>query len=109
MWPTLEPGACVLVDTRGLLPAIPNAIVVVTEPEKDGVALVKRVASVGARGFAVMSDSPVHARDSRQFGSLAPEQLVGPVTLSFDRSGGFRLFDVGSERASPFRFRSAVP
>ena len=76
-----------LVDpNRTELPAI-GTLVVVMDPHASAVKMIKRLASRGARRFAVSSDNPMEARDSRQLGSLDPEQLVGAATLVFKRSG----------------------
>ncbi|MEM7136683.1 MAG: S26 family signal peptidase [Myxococcota bacterium] len=78
MEPTLHEGDWVFVSTyrRGL--PRPGSLVVVHDPAGER-TLVKRVRSRGTATFAVGSDNPTGARDSRQFGSLRPEHLVGHV------------------------------
>ena len=90
MSPTLEPDDCVLVCTRAAKPLAVGDIVVAHDPQDGQRTLVKRVGSLGTGSFAVTSDNPASARDSRQFGSLAPEHLIGPATLVFTRKGRIR-------------------
>lgn len=90
MVPTLWPGDVVAVATRpGRLPT-PGEVVVVHDPGRPGRALVKRARSRGERSFAVGSDAPLEARDSRHFGSLPPESLIGRVLWAWSRERGFR-------------------
>jgi signal peptidase I len=98
MLPTLRPGDRLLVDLRayrGRSPR-PGEIVVVTDPTDRARWLVKRAtavgpASVGGGGTPggpndlpagwlwVQGDAEDASRDSRRFGPLPPESLVGRV------------------------------
>lgn len=91
MYPTLKADDCVLVDTRArsAKPDI-GRIVVVHDPERSDAWLVKRVASHGDNTFALQSDNPADARDSRQFGSLELDALIGPATVLFTPDGKLR-------------------
>ena len=90
MRPALAPGDLVLADTRpGREPSIRD-LVVVRDPADPAHLLVKRVASRGERTFAMSSDNPVEARDSRHFGSLDERALVGRATLILTRTGRLR-------------------
>jgi nickel-type superoxide dismutase maturation protease len=87
MYPTLKSGDCVLTNRNNHgLPTIGD-IVVVHDPERDGAWLVKRVSSHGKQAFAVRSDNATEGRDSRQFGSLTPNMLIGSATLLFAKTG----------------------
>lgn len=77
MRPTLRDGDWVLVDACGARMPSPGDLVVVRDP--DNRVLVKRVRSRSDKTFAVGSDNPLEARDSRHFGSLSPKHLVGNV------------------------------
>ena len=89
MAPTLEDGAVIAVRrNRGGLPA-PGQVVVVTDP-RDGRRLVKRCSSVAADTFAVASDNPHGAIDSRSFGSLSRPDFVGVALWSWSLRGGLR-------------------
>lgn len=87
MQPSLEPGDCVLVDA-----ARPDFgdVVVFTDPGSPSRRFIKRYASRGDHGFAVRSDNPLHARDSRHFGSIPFDHMIGRATIVFDRRGRLR-------------------
>ncbi len=85
MQPTLRPDDRVLVRHCPWQAVPLGALVVVELPE--GSRLIKRLSSRGDATFAVRSDAPVQARDSRQLGSFSPCQLVGQVTCAFDATG----------------------
>jgi len=77
MMPELTPGDWLWVNRAGDgLPSV-GAVVVVRSPEPPYRLLVKRCVSRGTDSFAVGSDAPATARDSRHFGSLAPQCFVG--------------------------------
>lgn len=89
MSPTLDDGAVIAIRRgRSAMPA-PGQVVVVISP-RDGRRLVKRCNSVATDTFAVSSDNPDGATDSRSFGSLSRRELVGVVTWSWSLQGGFR-------------------
>ena len=88
MAPTLDDGAVIAVRRDRGLPA-PGQVVVVTDP-RDGRRLVKRCSSVAADTFAVASDNPHGATDSRTFGSLSRPDLVGVARWSWSLRGGLR-------------------
>ena len=90
MTPALQERDCVLVDTRPRPAIRVGDVVAIRDPKDPERVLVKRVGSVGPRSFAVRSDNPLEARDSRHFGSLHVEDLIGPATLVFTRHGRFR-------------------
>ena len=91
MLPALEAGDCVLVDA-----APPNLgdVIVFEDPQSRDRRLIKRYASRGERGFAVRSDNPLHARDSRHFGSIPFDHMIGRATIVFDRRGRLRRLPV---------------
>lgn len=71
----LDPGAF-----RGRPPR-PGEVVVARHPYR-GVHLVKRVATVGADGrVRVVGDASDLSTDSRSFGALSPDRILGRVTL----------------------------
>ncbi|MFY9716688.1 MAG: S26 family signal peptidase [Thermoplasmata archaeon] len=99
MLPALRPGDRLLVDRhayRGRAPHV-GEIVVVADPEEPSRWLVKRVARIllssdptaagvairspsvdGNEGFVfVLSDAPGPTRDSRTFGPVAVDRLIG--------------------------------
>ena len=89
MWPTFHPGdwLCVRLCPHGAPGALPQPgqIVLLRDPASTQRLLVKRVRSLGDATFAVGSDDPTQGRDSRHFGSLSAEHLVGHVVFSWPR------------------------
>ncbi|MGA9839425.1 MAG: nickel-type superoxide dismutase maturation protease [Thermoplasmata archaeon] len=83
MLPTLRPGDRLLVDRRAYRNRPPRAgeIVVLVDPEAPDRWLVKRVADVDATdgSLEVRGDAIENARDSRRFGRVAPDAIVGRV------------------------------
>jgi signal peptidase I len=81
MRPTLEPGDRLLVDRGAYATTAPRVgeIVVLVDPEEPERWLVKRVDSVdaGARRVDVRGDAREVARDSRTFGPVGLEAIVG--------------------------------
>ena len=81
MEPTLASGDFVLVnrwsDRRRHLAQ--GDIVVVQDPEVPGRFLVKRIADVSASGAFVVGDNAVLSRDSRAFGPVPTDLIVGRV------------------------------
>jgi signal peptidase I len=81
MRPTLEPGDRLLVDRAAYAVAAPRVgeIVVLVDPEEPERWLVKRVRSVDpdARRVEVRGDAAEVARDSRRFGPVGWDAIVG--------------------------------
>lgn len=79
MLPTLAPGDILVLRSPG--DALPDVgqLVVIHDPQHETRRLVKRVASHGRRTLSVRSDNPLEGRDSRHFGSLGSDQVVGVV------------------------------
>lgn len=84
MEPTLAEGQFVLVDRRRV-PA-PGELALARHPDRDGLLVVKRVAArTGSGRFELASDNPAAGTDSRTWGPLPAEAVVGTVTLVLDR------------------------
>ena len=89
MAPLLEPGDEVLVDTRAYRRTSPHPgdLVVARHPYRTDLLLIKRVARVLENGYCVLEgDNPSESTDSRAFGSLSPERILGRVTSRFAKS-----------------------
>lgn len=78
MSPTLSSGDAVLID--------PNAeakigdMVLVNHPYKTSVTILKRVSEIGANGNLMLTgDNPAESTDSRTFGAVSIECLIGKV------------------------------
>lgn len=89
MTPTLFPGDVVAVRPSNELPE-PGEIVVLRHPRDPSRTLVKRARSRGERSFAVGSDAPDEASDSRHFGSLGLDDLLGRALWSWSPGRGFQ-------------------
>lgn len=86
MLPILKPGEEVLVDTRAYRRATPRPgdIVVAQHPFQRDLQLVKRVnARLEDGRFCLGGDNPAESTDSRSFGPVAREQILGRVTSRF--------------------------
>ena len=86
MMPLLNPGDEVLVDIRAYrrTPPLIGDIVVAWHPFQANLRLVKRVTSVLADGRCLLrGDNPAESTDSRSFGDVALQNIVGRVTSRF--------------------------
>lgn len=86
MAPLLEPGDEVLVDPRAFrrTPPRPGDIVVARHPYRTDLLLIKRVAQVLENGNCTLEgDNQSESTDSRAFGSLPAERIMGRVTSRF--------------------------
>jgi nickel-type superoxide dismutase maturation protease len=86
MTPLLEAGDEVLIDPRAYRrrPPRPGDVVVAQHPYRRGLLLVKRVAKVGENGHCLLEgENQSESTDSRSFGSLPPDYILGQVTSRF--------------------------
>lgn len=86
MFPLLNAGDEVLLDARAYRKEGPQVgdVVVLRHPEKAGLKMVKRVTAVRADGWCfVMGDNVAASHDSRVFGYVSPEQIIGRVVCRF--------------------------
>ena len=84
MRPTLLPGDYVLVNrwAYAFRAPGPGDIIVFRHPRRDGMFLIKRIASVDGAGRIVVSgDNAAWSEDSRTFGPVGREALVGRVIV----------------------------
>lgn len=81
MLPALADGDLVLVDPGNHDRPDIGQIVVAPDPQDEERSLIKRVRSHGEHTLALGSDNPAEGRDSRHFGSIPCENIVGPATL----------------------------
>ncbi len=90
MAPTLRPGDVVGIEPLAERLPHPGEIVVIRDPQEPERTLIKRTRSRGDDTFAVGSDDPSEARDSRHFGSLRRDDLVGRATWVWSEAEGLR-------------------
>ncbi len=83
MRPTLEPGDYVLVNrwSYRLRQPAEGDLVVVRDPDGPERFLVKRIVGIVDRGVRVAGDNESRSRDSRAFGPIGHENIVGKVWL----------------------------
>ena len=86
MLPLLKPEEEVLLDRSSYQNSLPKIgdIVVVKHPTKHNLQIIKRVTDVSENGgYFIRGDNPEESTDSRQFGAIKLEQIVGRVTCRF--------------------------
>jgi signal peptidase I len=90
MRPAYRPGDRLLVVRR--IPgrsAPPGAVVAVRDPRVPGRVLIKRVEAWTASGVWVRGDNEAHSTDSRHFGALPHDRVLGTVVRRY----GGRQYD----------------
>ncbi len=96
MAPTLAAGDWVL--ARRVSTVRPGEIVVVERPDRPGLEIIKRVVAVEADGpgeamrARLAGDNPLASTDSRDFGPVPVETVVGVVWLRYWPPGRVRVF-----------------
>ncbi len=85
MAPTLVKGQGVLVDPRAFRMRAPEVgeLVQLRDPREPGRLLVKRVASVEEGAVFVLGDNPGKSTDSREFGLVPLDMILGGVVCTF--------------------------
>ncbi|MGB5012530.1 MAG: nickel-type superoxide dismutase maturation protease [Pyrinomonadaceae bacterium] len=79
MLPSLAPGDKVLVDPRGYITV--GDVVLAEHPYRSDIKIIKRVADVADNGRLTLSgDNPTESTDSRTFGTVSLESIIGKVT-----------------------------
>ena len=83
MLPTLVAGTTVLVNPRQR--PLADDLVAAWHPQQPDLPIVKRVGWIDDNGrYYLTSDNPAEGTDSRTFGTLSPEQIIGTVTCRFE-------------------------
>ena len=79
MLPTLADGAKVLVDPKGYI--VTGDVVLAEHPYKTDIKIVKRVSDIADDGRLTLNgDNPAESTDSRAFGTVSLESIMGKVT-----------------------------
>lgn len=83
MLPTLVPGDIVLINPKAYVDSIPKVgdIVLAEHPYQRDLSIIKRVAEITSEGRVVLrSDNLKAGSDSRQFGTISLQRIIGQVT-----------------------------
>lgn len=79
MYPVLTSGDRVLVDPRAAVRV--GDIVLAAHPIKASVQMIKRVSEITPEGrYFLVGDSPLESSDSRSFGAVSANLIIGRVT-----------------------------
>ena len=81
MEPTLRPGQWWLVHRTPVVR--PGQIIVFWHPVRIDLLTVKRADHLQATGWWVLGDNPDASDDSRSFGPVAPDRVVGHLLLRY--------------------------
>jgi signal peptidase I len=102
MRPTFEPGDRLLV--RRTRRPRRGDVVALLDPRDASRLLVKRVAALDDDGVVVLGDNPAASTDSRLFGPVAPDRLVGVAIYRYapsSRTTALRRRPVPSDEWPP--------
>ena len=86
MLPLLQPGEEILVNLSAYQKSFPEVgdIVVANHPNRPNFQIVKRVTLVNEDGNCfLIGDNPTESTDSRSFGTVNPNKILGKVTSRF--------------------------
>jgi nickel-type superoxide dismutase maturation protease len=85
MLPLLKPGDEVLVNLRAYRRSAPQPgdIVVALHPFRPELRLIKRIEAVTSSGYVLKGDNLWESADSRFFGPVGAEAILGQVTCRF--------------------------
>jgi nickel-type superoxide dismutase maturation protease len=86
MIPNLYPGDEILFDTRAYQQSAPQVgdIVVASRPDRPEITMIKRVAAIEGDGrLILLGDNPASSTDSRFFGPIALQNILGKATSKF--------------------------
>ena len=94
MEPTFADGDFITaLEVPGSLNLKPGALVVIRDPRGKGREMVKRVSEAMPNGdLVVVGDSPRQSTDSRHFGPVPRDLLIGRVVLRYWPLTRFRVF-----------------
>ena len=86
MFPLLKAGEEVLVDTKAYHLCLPEIgdLVIAWHPQKENLRIIKRVVKVDEKGNCfLMGENSLESSDSRSFGLVSLQQVIGKVTSKF--------------------------
>ena len=85
MFPLLQPGNEILIDPHAYKKSLPklNDIVVTKHPYKPEIIIVKRITAIDGSDYFLTGDNLADSTDSRHWGSVKSEEILGRVTSHF--------------------------
>jgi signal peptidase I len=83
MQPTYRPGDWLLVRRTRRVRV--GAVVVVPDPRDSDRIMIKRIVAADADGWFVAGDNPEASTDSRTFGAISRDAVIGRVLLRYHR------------------------
>ena len=86
MFPVLKAGEEVLVDTKAYHRCLPEMgdLVIAWHPQKENLRIIKRVLKVDEKGNCfLMGENSLESNDSRSFGLVSSQRIIGKVTSKF--------------------------
>lgn len=86
MLPLLKPGDEILLNSNAYRQCLPQIsdIVVTINPHQSNLIVVKRITAIEPDGnLFLMGDNLRESTDSRHWGSVNPEEIIGKVTSRF--------------------------
>lgn len=86
MQPLLQPGEEILINPYAYKKDLPqiNDLVIATHPDKKDLEIVKRISYITEDGnLFLLGDNPNYSTDSRSFGTISLENIIGKVTTRF--------------------------
>ena len=86
MLPLLRPGDEILLDPNAYNKFLPklNDLVVTVHPQQPDITIVKRVTAIDAEEkYFLTGDNLAHSTDSRHWGSVPLQDILGKVTSYF--------------------------
>lgn len=86
MLPLLQPGTEILISTSAYQKSMPKIgdIIVTIHPYYPELTIVKRITAINQDGnYFLMGDNPSESTDSRHWGTIKLEDIIGKVTSYF--------------------------
>ena len=86
MQPLLQPGDEILIDINAYKKSTPQIgdIIVAFHPYRPNFPIVKRIVSIEKDGsFFLQGDNTLESTDSRSYGAIKLDQIIGKVTSRF--------------------------
>ncbi len=86
MFPLLKAGEEVLVDTKAYHHSFPEIgdLVIAWHPNQPDLRIIKRVVKVDDKGNCfLIGEKSLESSDSRSFGLISSQQIIGKVTSKF--------------------------